>query len=1348
MFTRTTGTWTQQGAKLVAKSGEETGAGAFGFSVALSGKEGNTALIGAPANATNVGAAWVFLRSGTTWTQQGAKLVAKSGEELGAGRFGASVALSAEATTTYAAIGAPESEGAEEKKNVGAAWIFTRSGTTWTQQGAKLVAKSGEEIGEGSFGWSVGLSSEGTTALFGAPFDNKGVGAAWVFTRSSTTWSQQGEKLTAATVGEIGEGLFGFSVALSAEGTTALVGDYADGFDGVHGGTGAAFVFTRSGTTWSLQGGKLSASPNEELGEGESGGRGEVGFAVALSSEGNTALVGGPGYKNTAGAAWVFTRTGSTWTQQAKLVAPAAEEGAGGVFGTSVALSAEGNTALIGAPENNGGVGTAFVFTRTSGTWTQQGKGLTGGGEGSSGQFGRSVALSAEGNTALIGGPTNNPGVGNFIHAGAAWVFTRTSGVWTQQGEKLVGQGQGEETGEGEFGFSVALSANGNTALIGARGDNSFIGAAWVFTRSGSTWTLQSTKLTGSAESGTGEFGEAVALSSEGNIALIGGPGDSEGVGAAWVFVRSGSTWTQQGTKLTGSGESGSGAFGEAVALSAEGTTALIGGPDDHEGVGAAWLFTRSGATWSQLGEKLVGGGEIRSGRFGFSVALSAEGNTALIGGRGDNGGVGALWVFANSAPVAVTKPATGVNQTSATLNATVNPDGGEVTAANCKFEYGTASVSEKSATCSGAPGSGSSPVTVSAVVSSLTANTAYRFRISATNAAKETSKGQEEPFMTLPNGPTVVTTPPAAITQTSATLKATVNPNGSNVTKCEFEWGTKVPYEKHVECSSLPGSGTTPVAVSAPVSGLTPHTGYHYRIVAENASPPANDGADEPFETLAEPPTVEKEEASEITNTSAKLNAMVNPNGAKTECKFEYVTQENFEFNGYFEAPTVPCASSPGSGTSPVAVSASISGLSSTSTYHFRISATNSGGTREGADTTFKTLATPPAVVTEPASEVTATSATLNAKVNPNGYNVTKCEFEYGTASVSEKHVECSSLPGSGTAPVAVSANVSGLTLKTTYHFRISATNAGATTKGSEETFKTLTTPPTVVTKPASEITQTTAKLSATVNPNGTEVTECKFEYTTQANFEFGGYFEALSAPCSSSPGSGNSAVPVSASVSGLKANNVYHFRIVAVNAAAQTSNGADETLRTLLPCAAESFCIAFTHTESREAPFGEPTAVAVDPSGNIWVADSAHDHVLQFNSSREFVRQIGSEGSGESQFKGIGGIATNSSGRHLRHRLRQRPRAGVLFLRGPPGNLRLLRAGQRAAAVAGRRGGRCKRQRVGAQRNGRPGRRADRRVLWERHLPQPVRLQRDSRRPASVRRRPGLLGRAPLRL
>src|SRR5207244_2614622 len=112
-----------------------------------------------------------------------------------------------------------------------------------------------------------------------------------------------------------------------------------------------------------------------------------------------------------------------------------------------------------------------------------------------------------------------------------------------------------------------------------------------------------------------------------------------ECVGAAWVFTRKGSTWTQQGEKLTGSGEVDRGEFGTSVALSAEGNTALIGGRCDgygapkYECVGAAWVFTRSGSTWAQQGPKLTGGGEIGGGEFGTSVALSADGNIALIGG-------------------------------------------------------------------------------------------------------------------------------------------------------------------------------------------------------------------------------------------------------------------------------------------------------------------------------------------------------------------------------------------------------------------------------------------------------------------------------------------------------------------------------------------------------------------------------------------------------------------------------------------------------------------------------------------------------------------------------------------
>ena len=159
----------------------------------------------------------------------------------------------------------------------------------------------------------------------------------------------------------------------------------------------------------------------------------------------------------------------------------------------------------------------------------------------------------------------------------------------------------------------------------------------------------QGGKLTGSGESGEGLLGFSVALSSNGNTALVGGPGDSGKAGAAWVFTRSEGKWTQQ-QELKGSGESGSGEFGSGVALGAEGNTALIGGPSDNGEAGAAWVFTRSGSTWTQQGSKLTGSGEVGKGEFGFSVALeSKEGNTALIGGRGDNSMVGAAWVFTRS---------------------------------------------------------------------------------------------------------------------------------------------------------------------------------------------------------------------------------------------------------------------------------------------------------------------------------------------------------------------------------------------------------------------------------------------------------------------------------------------------------------------------------------------------------------------------------------------------------------------------------------------------------------------------------------------------------------------------
>src|SRR5262245_49291647 len=194
----------------------------------------------------------------------------------------------------------------------------------------------------------------------------------------------------------------------------------------------------------------------------------------------------------------------------------------------------------------------------------------------------------------------------------------------TQQAE-LVGTGAG---GSADQGFSVALSANGHTAIVGGPFDNNNAGggAAWVFTRSGGTWSQQGNKLVGSGAVGTGvNQGSSVALSDDGNTAIVGGLGDNSDVGAAWVFTRSGGVWSQQ-TKLVGASVIGHARQGFSVALSADGNTAIVGGPNDNSFAGAVWAFTRSGGVWFQQG-KLVGTGAVGSApQQGYSVALSADG--------------------------------------------------------------------------------------------------------------------------------------------------------------------------------------------------------------------------------------------------------------------------------------------------------------------------------------------------------------------------------------------------------------------------------------------------------------------------------------------------------------------------------------------------------------------------------------------------------------------------------------------------------------------------------------------------------------------------------------------------
>ncbi|WP_316186622.1 hypothetical protein [Bradyrhizobium sp. SZCCHNRI2014] len=392
------------------------------------------------------------------------------------------------------------------------------------------------------------------------------------------------------------------------------------------------------------------------------------GQSVALSADGNTAIVGAPNDDAGIGGAWVFTRTVGVWMQQGpKLVGSGAvgvsspRGNRGASQGTSVALSADGNTAIIGGDFDHTSSqdfadGAAWVFTRTAGVWTQEGPKLVGSGAVGGAWQGVSVTLSADGNTAMVGGSNDTKS------RGAVWVFARTAGIWKQQGPKLVGSGCVEGCA---LGRSVALSGDGNTAILSGYG----VKGAWVFARKDGVWTQQGNKLRGTGEvkesdrlsmsgDGSGQ-GFSVALSADGNTAAIGGPYDSW-PGAVWIFTRTGDVWTQQGNKLVGSGRvDGSGDMGRAtmqgssVALSGDGNTAIVGGPDDDAYAGAAWVFTRTEGVWSQSGPKLTGSdavrgtaqGAVKGSLQGGSVALSADGTTAIVGGLGD-ANIGAAWVY------------------------------------------------------------------------------------------------------------------------------------------------------------------------------------------------------------------------------------------------------------------------------------------------------------------------------------------------------------------------------------------------------------------------------------------------------------------------------------------------------------------------------------------------------------------------------------------------------------------------------------------------------------------------------------------------------------------------------
>ena len=361
-------------------------------------------------------------------------------------------------------------------------------GGGWTQEAQKVAA--GGAIND-SFGKSVAI--DGDTAVIGAWFDDIGAnvdqGSAYVFVRSGTTWTQQAQLNHAG--GEAND-YFGISVAI--DGDTVVVGAYLD--DLFETDQGSAVVFTRSGVTWSQQAQLflLSGAANDQ-------------FGVSVAIDGNTAVIGAfqdDLGSNDQGSAYVFTRSGVSWTLQQQLAAT------GGTFGDQfgVSVGVSGNTAIVGAFADDVGAnnnqGSAYIFTRSGVTWTQQGQ-LTASDGATDDQFGESVSISGE--SVIVGSSLDN--IGANSNQGSAYVFVRSGVTWTQQQKLTAVDGAAEDVFGGSVAIDGNIAIIGAyQANIGANGDQ---GAAYIFSRSGSTWT-QDQKITATGGAAGDQFGLSVAI--------------------------------------------------------------------------------------------------------------------------------------------------------------------------------------------------------------------------------------------------------------------------------------------------------------------------------------------------------------------------------------------------------------------------------------------------------------------------------------------------------------------------------------------------------------------------------------------------------------------------------------------------------------------------------------------------------------------------------------------------------------------------------------------------------------------------------------------------------------------
>jgi hypothetical protein len=681
VFTRNGGVWSLEQKLSGSGSNGRMASDYFGGAVYI---YGDTAIVGAhwhpfdsngSVSVVRTGAAYVFTRNGGVWSLEQKLSASGANTRKNQDQFGVSVGLYGDTAIVGANSQDYDSEGGSEGFDTGAAFIFTRSGGLWSQQQRLVGVGVNGRKNSDYFGSHVKIY--GDTVIVGAnqAYDESGgvslanAGAGYVFTRSGTVWSLEQKLVGSGVNGRFGDDYFGCDIGIYSE--TVVVGAYGQSYDGSGSnyqlGAGAGYVYTRSGGVWGLED-KISASGSLFRRESSN-------FGISASIYNDTLVVGCKGdTTNTdeggiiySGAAYVFTRNGNVWELEQKL-APSGlnSRNSGDEFGGLISI--HGDTILVSSIYQDydglGGnlvsdAGAVYVFTRNGTVWSQQQKLVASGvnGRRSSDYFG--CATGVYSNTAVVGAWANDydaNGSTAATNAGAAFIFTRDGTVWSQQ-QKLVGVGTNGRFSNDIFGGYVSIY--GETVVIGAHqqafdgdGANSLYnaGAVYVFTRSGTVWELQQ-KLSASGANGrksSDKFGESVSI--YGDAIVVGvqqqdfnenGSNSVSAAGAVYIFTRDGGIWSQQ-QKLVASGVNGrtlAYQFGNSVSIHQD--KLIVGAkyqPYDENGsnsvhlAGAAYIFTRDGGIWSQQQKLVASGvnGRIDSDIFGNCVGIYSE--TVVVG--------------------------------------------------------------------------------------------------------------------------------------------------------------------------------------------------------------------------------------------------------------------------------------------------------------------------------------------------------------------------------------------------------------------------------------------------------------------------------------------------------------------------------------------------------------------------------------------------------------------------------------------------------------------------------------------------------------------------------------------